>query len=463
MTITMAAMASTSVEFSVAPACSKAPLATDVMKRHGLAASKLSGGLSGWSDCRKQYFFHGESIHVDPFSPTVVKSFSMLGDEDRDDVDAVMDYTYGRDCVMSEGEWHLFCCEVLLLECPIPQTLEAVVEMVDKMVTYIVRAVVGTEEFVASGDSRLMELVVVLVRFLLLCGGAGVLPPEYSVARFSGVHPLAYRGPFACGSGRSFAMKVSRRLVSLGRSVRALLRVAWENSVWVEPTLLGMLGLDGSKGYLLSEVWRAAMGVDSPLAVFMQNVIGPSYLADGPFGAGHITHEYIVTRWRPDVEYMPMVSETIAGSVVPFLLKQCGRYSDYGSIDRQYQIFLHNLHWGFAHSSKYKGLRGSARFPTDMLSLFGIMVGRRVGGTRPLEFRVKGRVPWQLGGRGLLTLQQNKREMTRFLSPLTTVATCDGHAGVSSLGATSVSSSDGTQGGGDAEDAPMSSVSAEEE
>ena len=206
------------------------------------------------------------------------------------------------------------------------------------------------------------------------------------------------------------------------------------------------------------------MGVDSPLAVFMQNVIGPSYLADGPFGAGHITHEYIVTRWRPDVEYMPMVSETIAGSVVPFLLKQCGRYSDYGSIDRQYQIFLHNLHWGFAHSSKYKGLRGSARFPTDMLSLFGIMVGRRVGGTRPLEFRVKGRVPWQLGGRGLLTLQQNKGEMTRFLSPLTTVATCDGHAGVSSLGATSVSSSDGTQGGGgDAEDAPMSSVSAEEE
>ena len=158
----MAAMASTSVEFSVAPACSKAPLATDVMKRHGLAASKLSGGLSGWSDCRKQYFFHGESIHVDPISPTVVKSFSMLGDEDRDDVDAVMDYTYGRDCVMSEGEWHLFCCEGLLLECPIPQTLEAVVEMVDKMVTYIVRAVVGTEEFVASGDSRLMELVVVL-------------------------------------------------------------------------------------------------------------------------------------------------------------------------------------------------------------------------------------------------------------------------------------------------------------
>ena len=393
-------MASTRLEFSVAPARSKAPLASDVMKRYGLAASKMPGGLSGWSDCRKQYFFHGESIHVDPFSPAVVNSFSMSLDGDRDDVDAVMDYTYGRDCVMTEGEWRLFCCEVLLLEQSIPQTLEAVVGVVDEMVTFIVRAVVGGERFSASGGSRLMDLVVVLVRFLFLCGGTGVLPPEYSVARFSGVHPLAYRGPYACGSGRLFAMKVSRRLFSLGRSVRTLLRVAWDNSVWLEPALMELLGLDGARGYSLGEVWRAAVGVESPLAVFMQNVIGPSYLADGPFGAGHITHEYIVTRWIPGVEYMPMVSETIAGSVVPFLLRQCGRCSDFGSVDRQYQVFLHNLHWGFMHLSKYKGLRGSARFPTDLLSLFGIMVGRRVDGARPLEFRVKGRVSWQLGGHG---------------------------------------------------------------
>ena len=457
-------MASGSNEFSVAPARSKAPLATDVMRRYGFEASKTPGGLSGWSDCRKQYFFHGESIHVDPFVPAVVNSISMLMDGVRDDVDAVMDYTYGCDCVMSEGEWCLFCSEVLLLEHPIQQTLEAVVGMVDDMVAYLVRAVVGKEEFAAGSESRLMELVVVLVRFLLLCGGTGVLPPEYSVARFSGVHPLAYGGPYACGSGRSFAMKVSRRLFSLGRCVRTLLRVAWENSVWFEPSLMELLGLDGGKGYSLGEVWRAAVGVDSPLAVFMQNVVGPSYLADGPFGGGHITHEYIVTRWRSDVEYMPMVSETISGSVVPFLLRQCGRYSDFGSVDRQYQIFLHNLHWGFMHMSKYKGLRGSSRFSTDLLSLFGIMVGRRVGGTRPLEFRVEGRGSWQLGGAGLLTLQQNKQRMTCFLSPLSSVAACDGRTAGTSVGANSVSLSDSTQGSGDAVgDVPMvTSVSLEE-
>ena len=449
------------VGFSVASSCSRAPLATDLMKRYGPVASRLPGGLSGWSDDRRQFFFHGETVNVDPFLPAVVDSFSM--GEVRDDVDAIMDYTYGRDCAMEEGEWHLFCCEVLLLRQPIAQTLEAVVGMVDEMVVFLVRSVAGGSEFAARNDSRLMELVVVLVRLLLLCGGTGVFPPDYSVAQFGGVHPLEFRGPFSCGPGRLFAMKVSRRLFSLGRSVRTLLRIAWENSEWLEPTLMEKLGLDCGRAHTLGEVWRAAVGSDTPLAVFMQNVIGPSYLADGPFGAGHITHEYIVTRWRPDVEYMPMVSETIAGSVLPFLLKQCGRYSDFGSVDRQYQMFMHNLHWGFMHASKYQGLRGSARFPTDLLSVFGIMVGRRVDGARPLEFRLKGHRSWRLGGGNALTLQQNKRMMTRFLSPLSCVAVCVGNGAGGLSKGDSVSLPSSALGGDGEVDVSMASVSAEEE
>ena len=73
-----------------------------------------------------------------------------------------------------------------MLEAPIAQTMDGVAGMVDQMMVFMVGAVVGREEFSVNANSRLMELVVVLVRFLMLCGGAGVLPREYLVARFGG-------------------------------------------------------------------------------------------------------------------------------------------------------------------------------------------------------------------------------------------------------------------------------------
>ena len=160
------------------------------------------------------------------------------------------------------------------------------------------------------------------------------------------------------------------------------------------------------------------MGVDTPLGVFMQNVIGPSYLVDGPFGDGHIVHEYVTTSWYRNSELMPMNSETLPGAVVPHLLVKSGRYSDFGSVDRQYLIFMHNLHWGFMHKMKYMALRGSARFPADLLALFGIMVGRRIDSGRQLEFRAGGSRSWKLGGDSSFTLAHNKKAMSCFLSPL---------------------------------------------
>ena len=53
----------------------------------------------------------------------------------------------------------------------IPQTLDAIVDMVDKMVVFIVRAAAGCPEFSSGPKSRLMVSVVMLVRFLLLVGG----------------------------------------------------------------------------------------------------------------------------------------------------------------------------------------------------------------------------------------------------------------------------------------------------
>jgi hypothetical protein len=151
---------------------------------------------------------------------------------------------------------------------------------------------------------------------------------------------------------------------------------------------MGLLGLEVGGGHLLSVVWRAAVGVGTPLAQFMENIIGPSYDVDG--GGGYVFHEYFSSAWYPSDMLMPMSSETLAGSVVPMMVYQSGRCAGFGGVDRQYQIFLHNLHWGFMHQSKYSELGGCACFPVNLLALFGIGVGvgvvDGVGGSR--EFRV---------------------------------------------------------------------------
>ena len=407
--------------FSVGPGCSGSPLISDWVIGVGFHHARKTG-LCGWSDDRRAHSFHDAVVHLDPFSPFIVEPTRTGGEGGvrEDGGDAVMDHLYGHNCAMDDREWVLFCREVLLLEEPIPQTMEAIVKMVDEMVMFIVRAVAGADEFSKRSDSRLMELVVVLTRFLLLCGGSGMFPYDYAAARFSGIHPFLAGGPIACGDGRLLALKLYRRLVSLGRCVRGLLRVAWDYGEWVEPALLGRLGLNGSAKYFLCDVWRAAVGKETPLAVFMQSVVGPSYFADDvPSDKYYVVHEYDSTTWRRDAEYTPMSSETMVGGVVYHLLAQGKLYADFGGVDRRLQVFLHNLHWGFMHQSKYMGMRGSARFPTDLLALFGIMVGRCVVGTRPLEFRLIRYRSWQLGDAHVCTARQNADLKFRFLSPLT--------------------------------------------
>ena len=143
------------------------------MRRYGLV-NATSIGLVGWSDDREAFYFHGERMGVNPFSPSILEESCRAGG-DRDDGDVIQDLMFGRGCSMDDGEWCLFCREVLLLEEPIDQTMDAVVAMVDEMLVFIIHAVVGKGDFVSSGDSKLMELVVMLVRFLVLCGGTGII------------------------------------------------------------------------------------------------------------------------------------------------------------------------------------------------------------------------------------------------------------------------------------------------
>lgn len=209
-----------------------------------------------------------------------------------------------------------------------------------------------------------------------------------------------------------------RRLVSLGWCVRDLLRAAWEGAVWHDPELAGLLGLGGGGSWKLSEVWRAAMGEESAFSMIMENVIGPSYYRNGTgWQNGFIVHEYFSSAWACPSQSSPMCSETIPGAVtvIPMLVAGSGTYAGYGGVDRQYQLFLHNLHWAFLQDKKYVEMRGDDVFPQDFLAVFGITVGKQASGRAgSREFCVADLRSWLVGGGDV----KDKEVMGAFLSPL---------------------------------------------
>lgn len=386
-------------EFSVHPRRSKIPSLLEVVKTYGVVAPARM--LSGWSECREVFFHNLEAVPLNPFcSPLVDPSF-LVADNRQDNADAVEDYIFGHDCDMTEGEWECFCRDVLLLGQPIARTFDAVIEMVDDMLETIVHAVCGGERFTyATGPQgpKLMDFVVVLARFLILCGGSGVMPRDYALARFGDVCPLVAGGPFVGREGRAAAHKVVRRLTSLGRCVRGLLRAAWDGAVWSDPVLAKVLGLGAGGSYVLADVWRAAMGMDSSFARIMQNIIGPSYEGESEWKDGHVIHEYFSSSWQPPFKLSPMSSDTIAGAVVLLIVHGSGVYSKYGGVDRQYQMFLHDLHWGFMHDAKYAFMCGDSAPSCDLLAVFGVTVGKVGGVGSAREFCVDGVGSWMVGG-----------------------------------------------------------------
>ena len=208
------------VAFTVSPRSSVAPKLLELVRRYGRLAPRYTD-MTGWSEDFRVFFSFMLPIMIDPFHPGIVGASGSSG------VDVVDDYLFGCDCKMNKKEWRRFCLEVLLLETPIPQSLDAVVGMVNAMLVTIVRCVVGCDEFLVAPGGKLMALVVALARFLLLCGGSGMLLREYALARF----------------GASKAFDNCEKVVD----VRGLVRVAWGHSVWQDPELMLKLGLAASE------------------------------------------------------------------------------------------------------------------------------------------------------------------------------------------------------------------------
>ena len=400
------------VAFTVGPRSSVAPKFSALINRYGRLAPRCTD-MTGWSEDFRVFFSFRQPIIMDPFHPGIV------GASGGGSVDVVDDYLLGRDCEMSEGEWRRFCLEVLLLEVPIPQDFGAVVAMVDMMLVTIVRCIAGCDEFSVAPGAKLMTLVMALARFLLLCGGSGVLPREYALARFGAARAFDDCARVVDMQVRVFAQKVVRRLVSLGRCVRGLVRVAWGHSVWNDPELMSKLGLDASRKYCLSDVWRAAVGSDCGLAVVMRSVVGPSYDAPGvgpevmmrsafgphdvfgPLAVSHEDHEYDVTAWgRGGAAQSPMSSDTLVGNSVALLVSAGGRMAGFGGIDRQVKLFIHNFQMGFSHERRFRGLGGSNPIVMDLLDLMGISFGAGFDGKGvPGQFRLRGGKSWFVGGR----------------------------------------------------------------
>ena len=400
------------VAFTISPQSSTAPKLSSLIGRYGRLAPRCTS-MTGWSEDFRTYFSFMHPIIMDPFHPGIV------GAGGGGSVDAVDDYLLGRDCKMSKKEWRRFCLEVLLLEVAIPQSLDAIVGLVDEILVTIVRCVAGCDEFSVVPGAKLMTLVMALARFLLLCGGTGMLPREYALARFGAARAFDDCDRVVDIRVRVFAQKVVRRLTSLGRCVRGLVRVAWGHAVWDDPELTAKLGLGASQKYCLSDVWRAAVGMDCGLAVVMRSVIGPSYNAAGvgadvlmrsafgphdvlgPMAVTHEDHEYDVTAWgRGGHPQSPLSSDTLVGNAVALLVSAGGRMTGFGGIDRQVKLFIHNFQMGFSHERRFRGLGGDNPIVVDLLDLMGITFGTGFDGKGvPGQFRLRGGRSWFVGGR----------------------------------------------------------------
>ena len=235
-----------------------------------------------------------------------------------------------------------------------------------------------------------------------------MLPRECALARFGGVDYREDAEDDVCGpssGSRAFAYKVVRRLVSLGRCVRGLLRVAWESAMWRDPALFKLVCLDSKKDHRFCDVWRAVFGLESKMAQFMGGVIGPSYSVCDPMAGGYEDHEYDESSWRPQLAHSPMSSETVWGGTLSSVVVQGGSYVGFGGPDRQMKIFLHNLHWIFMQEGRCRGMSADCPQVRDFLSIFGIEVGGGVNGMGPAgEFRVVGIRSWRFGWNGGLSL-----------------------------------------------------------
>jgi hypothetical protein len=103
--------------------------------------------------------------------------------------------------MLDAAEWWIFCCTFLLLEVPIPQTMDAFLGWVTGVVSDLLFWVVGVrgaDALEGGGQTRpqvVMDFGLVLLRFLMICGWRGMFPHYMDESYF-----LSYFYPWSVDS-----------------------------------------------------------------------------------------------------------------------------------------------------------------------------------------------------------------------------------------------------------------------
>ncbi len=153
--------------------------------------------------------------------------------------------------MLDAAEWWIFCHTFLLLEVPIPQTMDAFLRWVTGVVSDLLFWVVGirgADALEGGGQTRpqVMDFGLVVLRFLMIGCGRDMFP-HYEDAKYfsSDFYPWSVDsigGVVTLGAG--WAERLRRMLSLYMLCARNYLRIMWREGGWIGVPVVVRLGYD---------------------------------------------------------------------------------------------------------------------------------------------------------------------------------------------------------------------------